>query len=402
MGDLGSFNSLAPLLRDDPYPVYAQLRARAPVFWTETEQAWVLLRHQEVSAAFCNPGLLTLDLGQFVAEVSQALGDHPVELLRLLDMAIFFRNPPAHGPLRALVARLLALRPQAACAAEVARIARALHAPLARDGGLDLMTGFADPLPPLFMGWLLGLADADALWLAKTLSGVPVILNRGASIRDFRAAELRLTEAHAFLRAEIVARRLAPRDDGLTQLVSRNDASEAPFDDDRLTALTSFVFMAGFETTSALIGNALWLLLDHPDQCDRVAADRKLLASAAEEALRLEAPIQQVRRRAATDMTLAGQEIRAGQQIVLMIAAANRDPQAYPDPDLYLPGRTGRPVQSFGGGLHHCLGAWVARMEAEIALGTVLDGPRPRLCIDRPGWRALHNQRRMTTLPVQV
>ncbi|WP_444453226.1 cytochrome P450 [Rhodobacter capsulatus] len=402
MVDLGSFNSLAPILRDDPYPVYAVLREQSPIFWTDAEQAWVLLRHREVSEAFTNPALLTLDLGQYVNDVSRALGDNPVELLRLLEMALFFRNPPAHGPLRSLVARLLALRSQASCAAAVEQIARRLITPLARDGGMDLMRDFADPLPPLFMGWLYGISDAEARWLATTLAGVPIILNRGCSIRDYRSANLRLEEAHAFLRAQIAARRRTPAEDGLSLLVTRNDEAEAPFDDDRLAALASFVFMAGFETTSALIGNGLWLLLSHPDQCERVAADRALIPGAVDESLRLEPPIQQVRRRAMTDQTIAGCEIREGQHLILMIAAANRDPRAYPDPDRFLPGRAGQPVHSFGGGLHHCLGAWVARMEAEIAMGAVLDGPRPRVSSDKPDWRPLHNQRRMNSLSVQV
>ncbi len=389
MIDLASFNSLAPGLRDDPHPVYSALREQAPIFWTDTEQAWVLLRHREVSDAFANSSLLTLDLGQFVGDVSRALGDNPVELLRLMEMALFFRSPPSHGPLRSLVARLLALRSQASCAAAVQRIAHRLIAPLARDGGIDLMRDYADPLPPLFMGWLYGLSDDEALWLATTLAGVPVILNRGCSIRDYRSANLRLEEAHVFLRDRLAELRRARRHD-------------QPMDEYRLAALASFVFMAGFETTAALIGNGLWLLLRHPEHCDSMATNPALIPGAVNEALRLEAPIQQVRRRAKTDQTIADCQVKAGQHLILMIAAANRDPRAYPDPDRYLPGRAGPPVQSFGGGLHHCLGGWIARMEAEIATREVLDGPRPRVVLEKPPWRPLHNQRRMNSLPVQI
>ncbi|MGJ4925559.1 cytochrome P450 [Bradyrhizobium sp. HKCCYLS2038] len=402
MLDLGAFNSLAADLREDPYPVYAALRERAPVFWTDTEQAWVLLRHREVSEAFANSSHLTLDLGQFVGDVARALGEDPVELLRLLEMVLFFRNPPSHGPLRSLVARLLAFRSQASCAAAVEAIAERLVGPLVRDGGMDLMTDYADPLPPLFMGWLFGLADDDALWLARTLAGVPVILNRGCSIRDYRAANRSLGTAHAFLRERIAERRRAPADDGLSLLVSLNDAAEPAPDDERLAALASFVFMAGFETTSALIGNSLWLLLSHPDLYERVAANPDLISGAVNEGLRLEPPIQQVRRRANEDQIIAGCPIKANQQIILMIAAANRDPEAYPDPDRFLPDRAGPPVQSFGGGMHNCLGGWIARLEAGSAMAAVLKGPRPRLNLPKPVWRPHHNQRRMRNLPVQI
>lgn len=402
MRDLASFNSLAPELRDDPYPVYAALREQAPVFWTDAEQAWVLLSRRDAGEAFGSSSLQTLDMGQFVGDVSRALGERPNELLRLLDLVLFFRNPPSHGPLRSLVARLMAFRSQASCAAAVERIAGRLIEPLARDGGLDLMSDFADPLPPLFMGWLFGLSDDEALWLSSTLSGVPVILNRGCSIRDYRYANLRLEEADRFLRELIAARRRNPADDGLSLLITLNDAAEEALDDTGLAALASFVFMAGFETTSALIGNALWLLLSHPEDCCRVAANPELVPGAVNEALRLEPPIQQVRRRAKADLVMADCPVREGQHMILMIAAANRDPAAYPDPGRFIPERKGPPVLSFGGGLHNCLGGWLARMEAGIAMETLLKGPRPRLGLQKPDWRPYHNQRRMKVLPVEV
>jgi len=400
MADLATFNSLAPALRDDPYPVYAALRARAPVFWSEAEQAWVLLRHAEVGAAFANPDLRALDLGDYVRNVARRLKEDPADLLRLLDVALFFRNPPAHAPLRSLVARLMAFRSQQGCADAVARIARRLIAPLAREGGLDLIADFANPLPQLFMGWLLGLAEDDALWLGRRLAGVPVVLSRGCSLRDYREADLRLAEAHGFLRDRIARCRRSPGEGGLDLLVARNDAAEQKLDDDRLAALASFVFLAGFETTSALIGNGLWLLLRDEAVFGKVASDPGLIPGAVNEALRLEPPIQQVRRRAGGDQLVAGHEIKAGQQLVLMIAAANRDPQAYPDPDRFLPERAGLPVLSFGGGLHHCLGAWLARLEAEAALRAVLGGPRPSLVLQQPDWLPHHNQRRLSSLAV--
>ena len=402
MFDLASFDSLAPILRDDPYPVYAALREQAPAFWSDSEQAWVLLRRQDVGEAFTNSRLLTLDFKKFVGDVTSALGDNPAELLRLLDMVLFFRNPPSHGPLRSFVARLLAFRPQARCAAAVDGIANRLIAPLARNGGIDLVCDYADPLPPLFMGWLYGLTDEDALWLSTTLAGVPTILNRGCSVRDYRTADLRLEEAHAFMRERIAERRRKPADDGLSLLIALNDEDAQPLDDHGLAALSAFVFMAGFETTSALIGNELWLLLRHPEHYARLAANPALIPGAVDEALRLEPPIQQIRRRAKENLVLADCPIKAGQHIILLIAAANRDPSAYPEPDLFLPGRSGPPVLSFGSGAHHCLGAWIARMEAEIAMGAVLKGPRPNISLEKPDWRPYHNQRRMKKLPVQI
>ncbi len=402
MIDLAAFNSLALILRDNPYPVYADLRERAPVFWAEMEQAWVLLRHKDVANGLTASCHRTLDLGQFVHDVSRSLGQEPIELLRLLQMVLFFRNPPSHGPLRSLVARLVAFRPKEQCAAVIEKISRRLVGPLARDGGMDLMSAYADPLPPLFMGWLFGFSNEDALWLSRTLAGVPVVLNRGCSMRDYHNANLHLIEANSFLRAEISRRRQNPADDGLSLLISRNAEADELIDDDRLAALASFVFMAGFETTSALIGSSLWLLLGHPQQSGRASHNPSFVPGAVNEALRLEPPIQQVRRQATADFAIADCRIAAGQQIILMIAAANRDPDSYADPHAYRPDRQGPTVLSFGAGLHHCLGGWIARLEAVTAMATILSGPKLRLASDRPVWRPYHNQRRLEALHVMV
>lgn len=402
MPDPSSFNTLSPALRDDPYTVYAALRAQTPLFWSEAEHAWVLLRHQDVSAAFADPTLLTLDVGQFVGEVSSAFGEELAELRHLLEVALFLRNPPAHRPLRSLVARLLAFRSQASYAAEIEAIARRLIGPLVRDGGIDLMGDYALPLPALVIGWLYGLSDKDALRLADQLLGVPSVLLRGRSMREYRVANRNLEEAHAFLRDSIAARRRQPCDDGLSMLARLNDDAEQPLDDHKLAALASFVFISAFETTSALIGSGLWWLLRHPDVCDRLTAHPDLVIAAVEETLRLEPPIQHLRRLASHERVIADQRIKAGDHLILAIAAANRDPDAYADPHQFVPGRAGPPVISFGVGAHHCLGAWIARLEARIALNVVLEGPRPTLRSEKPDWLPNYVQRRMTHLAVSI
>lgn len=400
MIDPASFNTLSPMLRDDPYSVYAALRIHTPVFWSEAEHAWILLRHQDVTKAFTDPSLLTLDVGQFVREISQALNEEPAELLHLLDVALFLRNPPAHQPLRSLVARLLTARSQASYAAEIDRLARRLLAPLARDGAIDLMGDYALPLPALVVGWLYGLSDHDALWLADTLIGVPSVLLRGRSMREYRSANRSLEQAHALLREHIRNRRCQPADDGLSLLVRLNHETDHPLDDHKLAALASFVFISAFETTSASIGNGLWWLSRQPDMWNHLAARPDLASNAVEETLRLEPPIQYLRRWAHQEQTIADRVIKAGDHMILVIAAANRDPDAYADPDQFMLDRTKPPVISFGAGAHHCLGGWLARLEARIALSVVLEGPRPTAMPEKPDWLPNYVQRRMKTFQV--
>lgn len=402
MSDTAAFDTLNPALRDDPYPDYAAVRELAPIFWSHVENAWVLTRYQEVAEAYANAQLRNGELGRAVERITRTLGDDLGDLLRLLEMALFFRNPPTHDPLRGFMARLLAARPQSACVAVVEDIAARLIAPLARDGGMDLVRGFAEPLPPRFMGWLYGLGEEDSRWLAGILEGVPSVLDRGRPVRVYRALDGRLAEAHGFLRECLARRRREPGDDALSVMVRLNAESDAPLDDQRLAAAASFLFLAGFETTAALIGNGLWLLLGHPHEFDRLRGSPDLIPSAVEEALRLEPPIQQTPRHAAQRQVIAGQQVQAGQRILLLIAAANRDPRAYPEPERFQPGRGGPSVLSLGGGAHACLGAGIARMEARIAFKEVLRGRRPRITIEAPEWWPNQNQRRLKSLPVEA
>ena len=158
----------------------------------------------------------------------------------------------------------------AACSRSVERIASRLIAPVRADGGGDLLRQFAEPLPPLFMGWLYGMDDADCFHVVELLQGIPALLvDRARPLRVYRALEARLAQVHEFFRSQIAVRRRKPGDDALSRMLALDGASDVRRDDHTLAALAAFLFLAGFETTAALIGNGIHLLLSHPEQAAR-------------------------------------------------------------------------------------------------------------------------------------
>lgn len=399
--DLRQFNTLLPEFRADPYPLYRQTRERFPIFWSEAENAWVLTRHADALAVFGNPRFLNAELGRIVGRMADALGQDLPGLFALFDALPFLRNPPAHKPGRHFLARVLALRPLAAYEQEIAAIVQRLLAPLDRDGGMDLAIDYAERLPPLFMGGLFGLGESESLFLARTLSGVAATLDRGQPMRVYRQLNLRLMEAYELLREEFAQRRRVPRDDGLSLMLALGEAEYA-LGENQLAAHAVALFLVGFETTAALIGNGLNLLLAHPGQRQQIAAAPTLLDAAVEETARLEPPIQQTSRYASEACPLAGHEIEAGQRVLLLIGAANRDPAAYPEPDRFRLDRQGPPNLTFGSGRHACLGTQIAKLEAKLAYAGILDRPGLRVRGGPPEWWPCQSQRRLKSLPVAL
>ena len=400
--DPSCFDTLGSDLRQDPYPHYARLRDQARVAWSKAENAWILTGYKDVVGALADPSLGQEQTPSAVRRIAGMLGEALPELQLLLDAVLFFRNPPSHQGYRRQLARALGARSQSGLAEAIEGFARDLIAPLTRDDEIDLVREFAEPLPPLVMGWLYGLGRDDARWLAATLAGVPAVIDRAQSIRVYRRLEPRLTEVNAFFRAEIAKRRRAPGDDALSVLVRLNAEAETPRNDRALAATATFLFVAGFETTAGMIGSGLWLILTHPGQRARLAANTELLPAAVEETLRMEPPIQQTSRLVPKSRVISGTPMDAGQRLLLLIGAANRDPAAYPDPDRFQPGRTGPPPLSFGAGPHACLGAGIARLEARIAFEHVVRQPGLHITGDRLEWWPNQNQRRLKNLRVRL
>ena len=242
------------------------------------------------------------------------------------------------------------------------------------------MRDFAEPLPVIVIAELLGLPREDRAAFKRWADELAVLIDPEALLGGLEGVQVAFDEMAAYLRGVFAARRAAPRDDLISALV----AAEEPGDALNEAELISTVFLilgAGHETTTNLLGNSVLALLRHPDERKRLQDDASLMESAVEEFLRFDSPVQATDRMAKEDVWLDGVRVRAGEFAIALIGAANRDPARFPEPDRLDLGRADNVHLAFGQGAHFCLGAPLARLEAQLALSALLrrfpdfDGP---------------------------
>ncbi|WP_084557947.1 cytochrome P450 [Couchioplanes caeruleus] len=380
--------------REDPYSRYRQLREISPLVRAD-DGALVVTRHADCVAVTRDPRLGHMP-PHMLEFVSPNWENHPA--LRHLFTSILTINPPDHTRLRRLVSssftarRVQALQP---------RITEMVDDLLDRmTGDVDFVEAFAFPLPVNVIGELLGIPEPDRAQFQGLVRDWTLVLETMTSdvlkIADPAAATIR--EYLAGLTAE---RRRKPADDMISALVAAEEDGEKLSEDELLT-MAALLFAAGFETTTNLLANSVVALLRNPDQLALLRDDPGLAPSAVEELLRYDTPVQLLARVAWDDIELAGVPVSGGERIVAYLGAGNRDPERFPDPDhLDLTRQDNAPL-SFGGGIHYCLGAPLARLEAQIALPALVNRfPKLDFAGD-PGRRDSLAIRGYTTLPVSV
>jgi len=372
----------------NPYPVYGRWRAERPVA-RPRERLYVLSRFADCEAVLADPAFGRADEDNVRLNPAQArvagLRADGVNARSLLRM-----NPPDHTRLRRLVARAFTPARVRELAPRIeALTASLLDGALAGPGGqFDLIAGLALPLPVAVISELLGIPVADRPRLVAWSDALARSLDPGFLISDedrARQREARL-EFAAYLRGLLPSRRRSPGDDLISALISVHD-SGGPLTEDELIGLCMLLLVAGHETTRSLIGSAVLALLRHPAELAAVAADPSLIEPAVEETLRYDPPVQLVSRFALRATSVAGRPIAAGSFVLMLVGAANRDPGLCPDPDLFSVRRGERRHLAFGHGIHFCLGAPLARLEAAIALRQLLPAlPRLRVA-GEPEWK---------------
>jgi cytochrome P450 len=356
--------------RADPYPRYASLRASAPVhrsafgFWalTRYDDCQMVLRHPGVGKDFSGAvASLGLD-GQMAEEQARFRNDRSNMLVT---------DPPDHTRLRGLVTRAFTPRTVERLRPSIVTLVDELLDGFGT-GEVDVVAALAFPLPVTVIGEMLGVPAADRPGLrplVRSLTAVLELVVTPEAMAEAAAAEASLVE---YFRGLVTERRARPQDDLLSQLIAAEDAGDQ-LTEEELISTAILLFAAGFETTTHLIGNGLLALLRNPDQLARLRADRSLLRPAVEELLRYDSPVQIAARTAYEDLTIDGHHVEAGSVILGLLGAANRDPGHFSDPERLDVGRAeGGPI-SFGGGIHFCLGAALARLEGQIVLDRLLD-----------------------------
>jgi cytochrome P450 len=269
-----------------------------------------------------------------------------------------------------------------------------------QDGTLDLIAALAAPLPMIVIGDLLGV-PAERREAFRTWTNTLLVPSASNPVTPAEA----LGNLDAFLRELVAGHRQAPDDTLLSDLVGVRDGGDA-FTEDELTSLAFLLLWAGYETTVHLIGNGLLTLLRHPRQLTRLRDDPGLLSSAVEEVMRFAGPNPYaIRRFAREELDIAGVRIAAGDTVLLLLAAAHRDPRRVNSPDDFEVAREDNPHLGFGYGIHYCLGAPLARLEAQIAIGTVLSRfPHIRLAVppDALRWQSSFRSRGLLSLAVTI
>ncbi len=397
------WNPMRRELRADPYPFYHRLRTEDPVHRSRPAGGYVLSRYDDIVAvlgdrSFSSDERRWRRFARIAARNRRAgLPDfYETDLASMLR-----RDPPDHTRLRTLVSRAFTpraverIRPRIEAAVE-----ELLHGLRGRHE-IELVRDFASPLPVTIIAEMLGVAAPDRERFRHWSNEAVRALGDGTH-EDRRRALRAMEEMKVWLGGEIDARRSAPRPDLLSELVMAEEQG------DRLTTQELFstcvlLLVAGNETTTNLIANGTLALLRHPEQIEILRKDPRRIPAAVEELLRYDSPVQLTSRIVTEESSLRGRELHPGQQVVLLLGAGNRDPERFPEPDRLDVGREAVKPLSFGHGLHYCLGAQLARLEAAIAFERLLERlPELRLGGEPIVWGTNTVLRGPTALPLVV
>jgi len=366
----------SPAFFDDPYPVYAALRDRDPIHWCAPWDAWVVTAWDPVVDVLRRPDAYS-SAGYELAMLEALKQADPTGVPALRahfgTQILSLTDPPIHTRLRRPLVTSFTPRVVERLRPRVAELVAELLDALPDSPEVDVLSGFAYPLPALIIGELLGVPREDQHRFTRWSADIVALVGTGALLPDrVAAAERSMAEFRSYLRPLIDARRATPPgDDLLGGLVHPATDAERLTDDELLATCVTLLF-AGHETTANLIANGLIALLRHPDQLAELRSRPDLAPSATEEFLRYDASVQRNRRRAAMDVELAGRRIHAGDRVLAFMGAANRDPAAFPEPDRLELSRAPNKHLAFGHGIHYCVGAALSRLEAPIALNALL------------------------------
>jgi cytochrome P450 len=340
--------------RREPYAIYEQMRTQAPALYVPPPfDGWLIFDYAGVKRALNDP------------EAFSSAVPAPRNWF-------IFTDPPAHSKLRALISRAFTPRMLVDLEPLIRDLSRQLLDRALERGEMDFAENFAVPLPIQVIATMIGIPAEDWPQFKRWSDGILKLSYARAggaeaqeALREFRGAT---AEMGPYLEKMIIERRAAPRNDLLTRLIEAEVNGER-LSHEELLGFFQLLVVGGQETTTNLINNALICFLDHPDQLAMLRSSPELMASAIEEVLRYRSPFQWVMRTPRRDIKIHGKKIEAGKLVLAVIGSANRDPGIFKDSDRFDIRRNPNPHIAFGHGIHSCLGAALARMEARIALG---------------------------------
>ena len=389
--------------RADPHATFALMREHDPLLCqpgidNET-MIWFVTRHEDVAAVLLDDERFVRD--QRLALTEEELAANPLPpALELIDNHMLNPDGADHRRLRRLVTKAFTPKMVDQLRPRIQEIADELIDAVEGRGSMDLSADYAFPLPITVIADLLGVPHADQDRFREWSDAIITPAIGPEALERFFGQMGELVE---YLTDLFAARRAEPRDDLVSALLAARDADDA-LSEEEVFGTVVLLIVAGHETTVGLIGNAVTSLLERPDQLTLLREDPSLIPAAVEELLRYEGPVERALNRwAATDVELGGHTIRRGELVIAILNSADRDPARFEEPDRLDVARKDTRHLAFGRGSHYCLGAPLARLEAEIALETLfrrLPGLRLATTADELEWRPTPGFRRVVTLPV--
>jgi cytochrome P450 len=366
------FRPDAPEFLADPYPMYRRLREEDPVHWSLRLKAWVLTRYDDVKSVLLDRTISSDRMRPYFATLPGPEAARIADIMRFLSTWMVFRDPPEHTRLRRLTSKVFHMQAMHAMRPVIEELSAWLIGRIGERREIDFIADYAGLLPALVIMAMLGV-PREELAMVKTLSSdMALFIGSSRMVPEkYDIAEAATRQMAGFFQGLIAERRKAPREDLLSKLVSLEDNGDR-LTEDELIATCILLLFAGHETTTNHIANGLLALLKFPGEMEALRADSGLAARAVEELLRYDGPSGVQVRIVRVEHVLRGRTLKAGDRVFVMLSAANRDPEAYEDPDRLIVRRDGVPHLAFGFGMHICLGFPLARLESQIALPAVL------------------------------
>ncbi|MGK7910741.1 MAG: cytochrome P450 [Synechococcus sp.] len=393
------FNPFSSEFHSNPYPTYQRLRDKDPIHWSFL-QAWVITRYADAALVLKDKRFRVDDLPERLQQKNRFLKKGDLNpLAHTIEKWLFFLEAPDHTRLRGLVSKAFAPGSIDAIKPMIQTLVHDLIDRVADQGEMDVMADFAGPLPAMTVTRLLGVPCEDFHKLVRWSHELFFVFDQPMSLEGYQRQNAMAIEARNYLRDLIAQQEQQPGDGLIGRLIVARDQGKQ-LSKDELLGFCIMLFIVGQETTKSLIGNGILALLQQPEKITFVKQNPDKTRMIVEELLRYDSPVQFLARLATEDVDIGGKTIRAGDKVIVCLGAANRDPAQFPNPD-ELNWERQHTNLPFGGGMHYCLGAALARIQGQVGIQTLvqrLNGMMLRT--EQPEWRESITLRGLTSLPI--
>jgi cytochrome P450 len=359
-------------IRRNPFPLYESLQEHDPIHWSPVVRSWIITRYDDVRQVVMSPTMSSDRLRPFY----EALRDERREILsgvmRYLNEWLVFKAAPEHTRLRKMMNAVFSLQMIQSLEPQIRRTVEDLFAQVEPGKPFDFVKDVAVLLPAYVILDMMGLPRADFPMIKEWSDDLRLFIGTSRSDENkYQKARAGADHMSAYFRGVIALRQASPADDVISKMMAARD-EKGPLNEDELVAMCMLVLFGGHETTTNLLGSAVVALMEHPDQQQLLRSNPQLMDSAVEEFLRYDGPSNSIARVVAVDHELHGKALKAGDRVFAMINAANRDPRRFERPHDLDVRRSPNRHLTFGQGLHFCLGAPLARLEAKACVSTLL------------------------------